>query len=79
MVGRSGNLGSYWALAWTNVGGATSLAEKDINVLAIYQSIRQVDVRIVIAEDHYEAAISALHYALIENTNTTKISKLDIA
>jgi aspartate kinase len=45
---------------------ATSLAEKEINIMAIYQSIRQVDVRIVIGEDHYEAAISALHYGLIE-------------
>ena len=44
-----------------------ALAEKNINVLAIYQSIRQVDIRVVVAEDHYELTIAALHKALIEN------------
>lgn len=43
-----------------------ALAERQINVMAIYQSIRQVDVRIVIEEDHYEATIASLHHALIE-------------
>lgn len=45
---------------------ATALAERDINIMAIYQSIRQVDVRIVIEEDHYHETISALHKGLIE-------------
>lgn len=45
---------------------ATALAERGINVMAIYQSIRQVDVRIVVEEDHYESSITALHKALIE-------------
>jgi aspartate kinase len=45
---------------------AGALAERNINVMAIYQSIRQVDVRIVIEEDHYEPTIAALHHALIE-------------
>jgi len=44
-----------------------ALAAKNINVLAIYQSIRQVDIRVVVAEDHYELTIAALHKALIEN------------
>ncbi|MFT4674781.1 MAG: aspartate kinase [Reinekea sp.] len=44
-----------------------ALAAKNINVLAIYQSIRQVDIRVVVAEDHYELTIAALHQALIEN------------
>ena len=45
---------------------STALAERNINVMAIYQSIRQVDVRIVVEEDHYETTIMALHQALIE-------------
>jgi len=45
---------------------SSALAEKQINVMAIYQSIRQVDVRIVIKEDQYDATIVALHEALIE-------------
>lgn len=45
---------------------STALAERNINVMAIYQSIRQVDVRIVVEEDHYEGTIMALHQALIE-------------
>lgn len=45
---------------------STALAERQINILAIYQSIRQVDVRLVIEEDQYEATIAALHKALIE-------------
>lgn len=46
---------------------STALAERNINVLAIYQSIRQVDVRVVVSEDHYETTIASLHKALIEN------------
>lgn len=47
---------------------ALALAERNINIMAIYQSIRQVDVRIVIEEDHYETTIAALHQALIEKS-----------
>jgi aspartate kinase len=43
-----------------------ALAEENINIMAIYQSIRQVDVRIVIEEDHYDRTIAALHKSLIE-------------
>lgn len=45
---------------------AGALAAKGINVMAIYQSIRQVDVRIVIEDDHFKTTIAALHAALIE-------------
>ncbi len=50
---------------------STALAERNINVMAIYQSIRQVDVRIVIKEDHYDTTIAALHHALIEKNGYT--------
>ncbi|MDX1340984.1 MAG: ACT domain-containing protein, partial [Reinekea sp.] len=50
---------------------STALAAKNINIMAIYQSIRQVDVRIVIEEDHYEMTIAALHEALIEEHRYT--------
>ena len=50
---------------------STALAEKNINIMAIYQSIRQVDVRIVIEEDLYDMTITALHKALIEEHHYT--------
>lgn len=48
-----------------------ALAAENINVMAIYQSIRQVDVRIVIEEDHYDKTIASLHRALIEQHHYT--------
>lgn len=45
---------------------STAMAERSINVMAIYQSIRQVDVRVVVEEHHYKDTITALHNALIE-------------
>ncbi len=46
-----------------------SLADEKINVLAIHQGMRQVDIQIVIDEDNYVGAVKALHGALIEPHN----------
>jgi len=43
-----------------------ALAESNISVLAMHQSMRQVDMQFVIAEDDYTAAIKALHSQLVE-------------
>ena len=43
-----------------------ALAEADINVMALHQSIRQVEMQCVVSEDDYEKAVIALHAALIE-------------
>lgn len=47
----------------------TALAEKDISVLAMHQSMRQVDMQFVINEVHWEEAIKGLHQCLVEVHN----------
>ncbi len=44
----------------------SALAKSDISVLAMHQSMRQVDMQFVIDEDDYGAAIKALHSQLVE-------------
>lgn len=46
-----------------------ALAEASINILAIHQSIRQVEMQCVVNEEDYAAAVEALHRALIEPEN----------
>ena len=43
-----------------------ALAERNINVLAMHQSMRQVDMQFIVAEDDYELAVKSLHQRLIE-------------
>jgi aspartate kinase len=47
-----------------------ALAEADINVMALHQSIRQVEMQCVVSEDDYEKAVIALHAALIEQRDS---------
>lgn len=49
-----------------------SLAESNISVLAIHQGMRQVDIRLVVEDDQYEAALKLLHETLIEPTKQDK-------
>ncbi|MAT52730.1 MAG: aspartate kinase [Porticoccaceae bacterium] len=44
----------------------SALARENISVLAVHQSLRQVDMQFVIDEEHYETATRALHKGLIE-------------
>ncbi|MFT5722055.1 MAG: aspartate kinase [Motiliproteus sp.] len=44
----------------------TALAEQKINVLAMHQSMRQVDMQFMIEEESYDLAIRALHRCLVE-------------
>jgi aspartate kinase len=44
----------------------SALAEADINVLAVHQSMRAVDIRFVVHEDDMQAATVALHRRAIE-------------
>ncbi|RHW23186.1 aspartate kinase [Pseudomonas jilinensis] len=46
-----------------------ALAEAGINIQAIHQSIRQVEMQCIVHEDDYDAAVAALHRALIEPEN----------
>jgi len=45
---------------------ATAVAEVNVSVLAVHQSMRQVDMQFVIAEEDYEACVKSLHEALVE-------------
>lgn len=44
-----------------------AIAEQDISILAVHQSMRQVAIQFVIDESDYDTAIKALHHHLIEN------------
>lgn len=44
----------------------SALAEGDVGVQAMHQSMRQVDMQFVINEEDYEAAIASLHQHLVE-------------
>ncbi len=46
-----------------------ALAESNISVLAMHQSMRQVDMQFVINEDDYNKAIQSLHRCLVEPHN----------
>ena len=43
-----------------------ALSEKNINVLAMHQSMRQVDMQFIVDETDYELAIKSLHSCLVE-------------
>lgn len=46
-----------------------AIAEQDVNVLAMHQSMRQVDMQFVVDEEDYEKAICSLHKELVEVHN----------
>lgn len=43
-----------------------ALAEEDISILAVHQSMRQVDMQFIVKEADYELAIKSLHKCLVE-------------
>jgi aspartate kinase len=43
-----------------------ALAEQDISILAMHQSMRQVDMQFIVGEDDYACAIQSLHEKLVE-------------
>lgn len=43
-----------------------AVADSDINVQAIHQSMRQVDMQMVVDESDYDATVRSLHSALVE-------------
>ncbi|WP_323845437.1 aspartate kinase [Microbulbifer magnicolonia] len=43
-----------------------ALAQSGISVLAVHQSMRQVDMQFVVNESDYERAVKSLHHALVE-------------
>lgn len=43
-----------------------ALAEQNINVLAMHQSMRQVDIQFIVDEGDYQLAVKSLHRCLVE-------------
>ncbi|MFA7553634.1 MAG: aspartate kinase [Spongiibacteraceae bacterium] len=43
-----------------------AVAKKNISVLAVHQSMRQVDIQLVVEESDYEETIKSLHQTLVE-------------
>ncbi len=43
------------------------LAEAGIEVVALHQGIRQVDIQVIVGEDDYAGTVNALHGALVES------------
>ncbi|MCV6590910.1 MAG: aspartate kinase [Marinobacterium sp.] len=62
-------IGSHMKVQGILARTAVALAEAGINVQALHQSIRQVEMQCVVSEEDYEQSIIALHHALIEQNN----------
>lgn len=60
-------IGSDLKVAGILAQTATSLAKADISVLAIQQSVRQVELQCLVATKDYKKAITSLHRDLIES------------
>jgi aspartate kinase len=60
-------IGSNMAIPGFLSKSADALAAKDINVLALDQCLRQVNMQFIIKRDRFEEAQLALHQALVEN------------
>ena len=51
----------------------SALANAGVDILAVHQSMRQVDIQFVIEEKDYDKAIKSLHAGLIENEAPRKV------
>ena len=62
-------IGSHMKVKGILAKTVAALAEAGISIQAVHQSIRQVEMQLVVQEEDYEASIAALHRALIEPEN----------
>jgi aspartate kinase len=62
-------IGSDMKVPGLLTSAATSLSEAGVNVLAVHQAMRQVDMMFIVAEGDYAAAFKALHTGLIESNS----------
>ncbi len=67
-------IGSHMKIQGILARTAAALADAGINVMALHQSIRQVEMQCVVSEDDYEQAVIALHQALIENNKPAVVA-----
>ena len=54
---------------------ATSLASANVNILAIHQAMRQVDMMFILRDSDYEVAVEALHRGLVEDSDAWEARK----
>ncbi|WIO74914.1 aspartate kinase [Porticoccaceae bacterium LTM1] len=59
-------IGSDLQTTGISARAVSALADKDIAVLAMHQSMRQVDMQFAVSEDDYESSIKTLHECLVE-------------
>lgn len=59
-------IGSDMQITGILAKAVSALADQAISVLAIHQSMRQVDIQFIINEDDYPLAIKSLHRCLVE-------------
>ncbi|MCP4595401.1 aspartate kinase [Neptuniibacter sp.] len=57
----------------------SSLTAADINVLALHQTMRQVEMQCVVAESDYDLAIKSLHQTLVESENHGSVIRTEVA
>lgn len=62
-------IGSDMQIAGILAKTVTALAANNISVLAMHQSMRQVDMQFIVGEDDYALAIRSLHECLVEVHN----------
>lgn len=59
-------IGSDMQISGILAKAVCAIAEQDISVLSMHQSMRQVDMQFVVNEEDYEKAIRSLHGCLVE-------------
>jgi len=59
-------IGSDMKIAGMLAKTVQALASNNVSILAIHQSMRQVDIQLVVNESDYDVAVKSLHAALVE-------------
>ena len=60
-------IGSHMKIPGMMAKCAQALADADVSILAIHQSMRQVDMQFILEDADYDKAVKSLHVHLIEN------------
>ncbi len=61
-------IGSHMKIPGMMAKCAQALADVDVSILAIHQSMRQVDMQFILEDGDYDKAVKSLHVHLIEQT-----------
>lgn len=59
-------IGSHMKIPGILAKTVQAMADRGISVLAVHQSMRQVDMQFVVSESDYEESVQSLHKALVE-------------